>query len=102
MAATVLNSPDAVKMSLFVVRAFAEMCEQLAANAEILKRLAAFDRLLPDHDDALPLLFRDPMRRRAGDGARNPRCRQPTGSFPERYRRSSGSEFGREWIHHGA
>ncbi len=40
MAATVLNSPEAVKMSVFVVRAFVQMREQLAANSAILKRLA--------------------------------------------------------------
>jgi hypothetical protein len=40
MAATVLNSPEAVAMSVFVVRAFMQMREQLAANAAILKRLA--------------------------------------------------------------
>ena len=33
MAATVLNSPEAVAMSVFVVRAFMQMREQLAANA---------------------------------------------------------------------
>ncbi|HVS21673.1 MAG TPA: hypothetical protein VHD88_07480, partial [Pyrinomonadaceae bacterium] len=38
MAAMVLNSPQAVAMS--VVRAFIQMREQLAANREILKRLA--------------------------------------------------------------
>jgi hypothetical protein len=58
MAATVLNSPEAVKMSLFVVRAFVKMREQLAANAGILKRLATIDRTLLDHDDALRLLWR--------------------------------------------
>jgi hypothetical protein len=40
MAATVLNSPEAVAMSVFVVRAFMQMREHLAANAAILKRLA--------------------------------------------------------------
>ena len=58
MAATVLNSPEAVKMSVFVVRAFVKMRELLAANAEILQRLSAIDRTLLDHDDALRLLWR--------------------------------------------
>ena len=44
MAATVLNSPEAVEMSVFVVRAFMQMREQLAANAAILKRLAEIDK----------------------------------------------------------
>jgi hypothetical protein len=44
MAAMVLNSPEAVAMSVFVVRAFMQMREQLAANAAILKRLAEIAR----------------------------------------------------------
>ena len=40
MAATVLNSSQAVTMSVYVVRAFVRMREQLAANAAILKRLS--------------------------------------------------------------
>ncbi len=53
MAATVLNSPQAVKMSLFIIRAFVKMRENLAANAAILKRLAEIDRTLLLHDGAL-------------------------------------------------
>ena len=40
MAATVLNSPRAVQMSLYVIRAFVRMREALTTNATILKRLA--------------------------------------------------------------
>lgn len=57
MAATVLNSPEAVAMSLFVVRAFMQMREQLAANAAILKRLAEIDKTLLEHDSALRALW---------------------------------------------
>ena len=53
MAATVLNSPEAVAMSVFVVRAFVQMREQLAANEAILKRLAEIDKTLLEHDAAL-------------------------------------------------
>ena len=53
MAATILNSPEAVAMSVFVVRAFMQMREQLAANAAILKRLAEIDKTLLEHDSAL-------------------------------------------------
>ena len=74
MAATVLNSPRAVQMSLFIVRAFVQMREALAANATILKRLAEIDRTLLEHDDALraiwhelqPLLLPPPNRQNAG------------------------------------
>jgi len=57
MAATILNSPEAVAMSVFVVRAFLQMREQLAANAAILKRLAEIDRTLLEHDSALRTLW---------------------------------------------
>ena len=57
MAATVLNSPEAVAMSVFVVRAFIQMREQLAANAAILKRLAEIDKTLLEHDQALQVIW---------------------------------------------
>lgn len=57
MAATILNSPEAVAMSVFVVRAFMQMREQLAANATILKRLAEIDKTLLEHDSALRIVW---------------------------------------------
>ena len=57
MAATILNSPEAVAMSVFVVRAFLQMREQLSANAAILKRLAEIDRTLLEHDSALRAIW---------------------------------------------
>lgn len=76
MAATVLNSPQAVSMSVFVVRAFIQMREHIAANAAILKRLAEIDRTLLQHDTALLDLYEkllpllqpppDPPQRRIG------------------------------------
>lgn len=53
MAATVLNSPRAVAMSVYVIRAFIKMREDLTANAAILKRLAEIDKTLLVHDTAL-------------------------------------------------
>ena len=52
-AANILNSANAVHMSVFVIRAFVKMREQLATNAAILKRLAEIDRSLLVHDSAL-------------------------------------------------
>lgn len=57
MAATILNSPEAVAMSVFVVRAFMQMREQLVANAAILKRLAEIDKTLLQHDSALRTIW---------------------------------------------
>jgi len=57
MAANVLNSPDAVKMSVFIIRAFIKQREALSANATILKRLAEIDHTLLLHDSALRDLY---------------------------------------------
>jgi ORF6N domain len=53
MAANVLNSPQAVAMGVFIVRAFVQQREVLAANDAILKRLAEIDKTLLLHDKAL-------------------------------------------------
>ena len=53
MGATILRSPRAVAMSVYVVRAFVQMREALATNATILKRLAQIDKRLLEHDVVL-------------------------------------------------
>lgn len=53
MASTILNSDKAISMSVYVIRAFVKMREQLMANATILKRLAEIDNTLMQHDQAL-------------------------------------------------
>src|SRR5260221_11340376 len=50
MAANILNSPRAVAMSVYVIRAFVKMREDLAANAAILKRLAEIAKTLLMND----------------------------------------------------
>jgi len=40
-------------MSVYVIRAFIELRERVAANAAILKRLAEIDKTLLEHDTAL-------------------------------------------------
>jgi hypothetical protein len=52
-AANVLRSDRAIAMSVYVIRAFIEQREKLAANAAILKRLAEIDRSLLEHDTVL-------------------------------------------------
>jgi phage regulator Rha-like protein len=46
MAASVLNSPRAVQMSVFVVRAFVKMREALAQDGQLAKKLAELERRL--------------------------------------------------------
>jgi ORF6N domain. len=53
MASTILNSPRAVAMSVYIIRAFVKMREDLAANSAVLKRLAEIDKTLLIHDVAL-------------------------------------------------
>jgi len=43
MAATVLNSPRAVQMTVFVVRAFVKMRESLLVNAVLAREVAALN-----------------------------------------------------------
>lgn len=53
MAGTVLNSPRAVQMSLYLVKAFVRMREAFAANVQVLQRLSEIDRTLLEHDVVL-------------------------------------------------
>jgi hypothetical protein len=46
MAANVLNSPPAVRMSVFVVRAFVQMRELLGGTKELARQLAALEKKL--------------------------------------------------------
>src|ERR1039457_5314906 len=51
MAANVLNSPEAVRMSVFVVRAFVQMRDLLGGTKELAKQLAALEKKLTDRLD---------------------------------------------------
>ena len=61
MAATVLNSPRAVEMSIYVVRAFVQLRELLASNKELARRLdqleARIEKKLATHDDAITAML---------------------------------------------
>lgn len=57
MAATVLNSPRAVEMSLYVVRAFVQLRELLASNAELTRKLNELERKLEGHDEAITAIL---------------------------------------------
>ncbi len=70
MVASVVNSREAVAMSVYVVRAFIRVREQLVVNAAILQRLAEIDKTLLRHDSALRDIYhkllpwnRHPIRR---------------------------------------
>jgi len=65
MAANVLNSPEAVRMSVFVVRAFVQMRELLGGTRELAKQLAALEKKLTsrldDHESAIVDVLRRVM-----------------------------------------
>ena len=58
MAANVLNCATAVEMSVFIVRAFVKMREQLLTTVTLEKRLSEVEKQLLTHDAALRNLFR--------------------------------------------
>jgi len=53
MAATILNSPKAVEMSVFVVRAFIELREWLSTHRELAAKLEQLEHKVSSHDQAL-------------------------------------------------
>ena len=57
MAATVLNSPIAARMGIFMVRAFVRMRRELVGQDHISKKLAEIDKTLLIHDEGLRDLY---------------------------------------------
>ena len=57
MASTVLRSEQSTAMSLFIMRAFVKMREELTTNQKIIQRLAEIEKTLLVHDSALSDLF---------------------------------------------
>jgi ORF6N domain len=57
MAATVLNSPWAVEMSVYVVRAFVRLRELLTSNTALTRKLDELERKYKHHDDAIAAIL---------------------------------------------
>jgi hypothetical protein len=57
MAANVLNSPQAVAMSVLVVRAFVRMRHMLAAHKELTGKLSELERKIGTHDEQIQMIF---------------------------------------------
>lgn len=58
MAASVLNSPRAVEMSVYVVRAFVRLRGLARTHSELAKQLAALERRVTGHDEDLAEVLR--------------------------------------------
>jgi hypothetical protein len=60
-AATILNSPRAVEMSVYVVRAFVKLREVLSTNRELARRFeqleSRLDSRLTEHDEAIAAIL---------------------------------------------
>lgn len=63
MAANVLHSPDAVRMSVFVVRAFVKMRELLGGTKELAAQLAGLEKKLTARLDGHEIAIVDVLRR---------------------------------------
>jgi hypothetical protein len=63
MAANVLNSPEAVRMSVFVVRAFVQMRDLLGGTKELAKQLAALEKKLTVRLDGHEVAIIEVLRR---------------------------------------
>ena len=59
MVANVLSSKEAVKMSLYVIRAFIKQRKLLTMQSDILKKLAQMDAKLLRHDEALRVIWQE-------------------------------------------
>lgn len=59
MAATVLNSPRAVEMSVYVVRAFVKLRQVLASNTELARKLEALEKSVATLDARTRHQFED-------------------------------------------
>ena len=82
MAANVLNSPRAVQMGLFIVRAFVRMRTALADTRELARKLSVLERRIGAYDESIRTLF-EPIRHLM---AQPDRARRRTGSRVEEVR----------------
>jgi len=57
MAATILNSSQAIKMSVALIEAFVRLRRELATTQTLARRLAEIERTVIHHDSALKELF---------------------------------------------
>lgn len=57
MAANVLNSPHAIQMSVFVIRAFVRLRHIITTHKELAAKLAELERTVAGHDGHIKTLF---------------------------------------------
>ena len=57
MAATILDSPRAVEMSVYIVRAFVQLREMLASKTALARKLNELEGKLKNHDEAITAIL---------------------------------------------
>ena len=53
MAASVLNSPEAIEVSVYIVRAFVRIRRVISEHKEISRRIVQIEHHLADHDEQI-------------------------------------------------
>ena len=53
MAASVLNTPQAIEVSVFIVRAFIKLRQFVAGQKEFQRKISQIERRLTDHDEQI-------------------------------------------------
>ena len=56
MAASVLNSPKAVEVSVYVVRAFVQLRQTISEHKELSRKIESLERKLTGHDEQIMVL----------------------------------------------
>jgi hypothetical protein len=56
MAASILNTPRAIDVSVYVVRAFVKLRELLSTHKELAQKLGELERKVSSHDEAIQSL----------------------------------------------
>jgi hypothetical protein len=57
MVATVLNTPIAVKTSIFIIQAFVQLRERAAAHKDLLRKMEILESIVGNHDEKIRALF---------------------------------------------
>ncbi len=57
MAASVLNSPQAIEVSIFIVRAFVKLRQAIAEHKELTRKISQIERQLSGHDNQIAAII---------------------------------------------
>jgi hypothetical protein len=58
MAASVLNSPQAAEISIFIVRAFVKLRQTISEHKELSRKISRIERHLSGHDDQINAIIK--------------------------------------------